>query len=671
MSDRSERDLRGLIAGEYLVDVTKRLPDASGGIHAFAATSRARENELLMALRVDRDAPARPRHLNALNARIEGLLCPVAHGLGPPISGEPAWYVICQAPAGPSVATDPRPWPESMLIEHVLRPMAFVLEQLQTRGLTHRAIRPNNVFHGKTNSPVVVGAAWAAPPAMHQPAVCETAYTALCHPAARGDGRIADDVYALGILLVTLALGRQPMEGLDNATVMYRKLELGDFAAVTGGERLPPILNDLVRNMLAEDPEHRPPPTLLRDPVGARGRRVAGRPASRAQKPFKVGAITVWNSRTLALAMAISPAEALGVIQSGTLAYWLRRALGDSGLAVKLEELFRQHLLDLSSAREKADAAFMMRAVMAADVFMPLCWRGLAMFPDGLGPALATAFATDHRTANDEQVEPDLHLKLEEILLNDAQVMWATMREERMPVALQRQEARQRRAILQIRGPAGGMPRLTYTLNPLIPCASKLLVGRWIGSVGELVLALDAIAAATPDVALLEPHIAAFIGARSERWLDDEVKRFANSSAGDTMDGAIATLQLLSGLQNRYHPTPLKGLASWAAARAQPLVKRWNNRERRTAVGEKLKALAALGFLQPILNLLEDPPGHAIDSEGLRMAIADLDRLDAELRDISEGGRRRSAVASWWGQEVAAGIGLAAIAITIILAVLN
>jgi hypothetical protein len=41
--------------------------------------------------------------------------------------------------------------------------------------------------------------------------------------------------------------------------------------------------------MLAEDPDHRPPPALLRDPSGARGRRVAARPASRAQRSFKIG----------------------------------------------------------------------------------------------------------------------------------------------------------------------------------------------------------------------------------------------------------------------------------------------------------------------------------------------------------------------------------------------
>ncbi len=298
----------------------------------------------LMALRVERHAPARPRPLYNLATGVDGLLTPLAYGIGPPIDGQPAWYVICQAPSGPPVSHGLRPWPEA-------RTDRFrVAADRRSAGATadHAAspivgFVPTTSFNGQPNRPVTLGAAWSAPPAMHQPAVCETAYTALCHPAARGEGRTADDVYALGVLLVTLALGRLPLDGADDRTIMYRKLELGDFVAITGGERLPPMLYDLTRSMLAEDPDHRPTPALLRDPSGARGRRVAARPASRAQRSFKIGAMTVWNNRTLALAMALDPAEALTAIQGGTLMYWLRRGLGDSGLAVKLEELVRQN----------------------------------------------------------------------------------------------------------------------------------------------------------------------------------------------------------------------------------------------------------------------------------------------------------------------------------------
>jgi hypothetical protein len=664
MSDRPERDPRALPGGEYLVDVNRRLPDAGGGLQAFAATRRGRETDQLTALRVERHAPARQRHLTALTTEIDGLLTPLASGPGPAIGNQGGWYVICRAPPGPPVASDTRPWPEPALIDLVLRPIAAVLDHLQAHELTHRAIRPNNVFRGPPNSSVTLGAAWAAPPAMHQPAVSETVYAALCHPAARGDGGIANDVYALGVLLVTLATGRVPMAGLDDKTVMTRKLELGDFAAVAGNERLPPMLTDLVRGMLAEDPEHRPPPALLRDPFAARGRRVAARPASRAQKPFTIGSMTIWNSRTLALAMAMDPMAAITAIQGGTLTHWLRRGLGDSGLAVKLEELLRQHAPDLAANKGTEAAALVMRAVMDADPFMPLCWRGLAIFPDGLGTALAAAFAPTG--AAPDEADPDVQNKLREIVANEIQAIWSMMENPRAPVGPFRQEAKQRRAIMQIKGPAGGLPRLAYTLNPLVPCFSQLFEGKWIGNVAEMVPALNDLAAANPNVELLDPHVAAFIGARSERRLDAEAKAMGTETSEAAR--ALTRLRLLSELQRFYHPAALKGLTAWVAIRVQPLVERWQNRERRAAVEEKVKSLAALGHLEPILTLLEDPPAHEMDSAGLSAAMAELERLDAELRDIEHGSDRRSALASRLGQEVAAGIGLAAVAITMILA---
>ena len=60
-----------------------------------------------------------------------------------------------------------------------------------------------------------------------QPVLFEPPYSAMCLPAGRGDGSIADDVYALGVLLLCLALGHAPLMELDDATILRRKLELG------------------------------------------------------------------------------------------------------------------------------------------------------------------------------------------------------------------------------------------------------------------------------------------------------------------------------------------------------------------------------------------------------------------------------------------------------------
>src|SRR4029077_1269189 len=100
----------------------------------------------------------------------------------------------------------------------------------------------------------------------HAARLSEPQCSAICLPPGGGEGSIADDVYSLGVLLLCLVLGRAPLASLDEGAIIRRKLVMGTYAALAGDERLPPIIGDLVRGILAEDPEHRPTPTLLLDP---------------------------------------------------------------------------------------------------------------------------------------------------------------------------------------------------------------------------------------------------------------------------------------------------------------------------------------------------------------------------------------------------------------------
>jgi hypothetical protein len=268
-----------------------------------------------------------------------------------------------------------------------------------------------------------------------------------------------------------------------------------------------------------------------------------------------------------------------------------------------------------------------------------------------------------------QDTDRELERTLRTIVIAEATSIWAALREENESANAQRLEGRRYSAMIQIKGPAGGLPRLTYTLNPLMPCTSKSLEGRWIVRASEIPAALDAVAAGSKDAALLEPDIVAFIAARSERALDQELQAF--SEEGDSADRAMAALRLLSEMQKRYHPAPLTGLTAWIAPRVQPVVERWKNRERRTAIEEQLKAFVIAGSLPPIMALLGNRADQAADAEGLLAALGDLTRLDRALREIAEGGGHRAAIAARLGQEIAAGVGLAAIAGTLIMVALG
>jgi hypothetical protein len=649
-----------LIANQYAVDGTRPLAPV-GGLSAFGVIDTVSARTDLFALRVQRQLPARPRALQALTTPIDGLLTPEAYG---PVAGagaaDAACYMICLMPPGPNLLARSQPWTEAELLECVLRPVAHVLEQLQARRLTHRSIRLDNVFQSRPGQPVVLGTAWAAPPAMAQSALFEPPYVAMCLPTGRGDGNIADDVYALGVLLLCLAMGRVPIAELDDVQILRRKLELGTYAALAGDERLPPIIGDLVRGMLAEDPDHRPTPTLLLDPASARGRRLAARPPRRAQRPVALAGREIWDVRSLAYAMAGESGAALQILRSGEAVHWLRRGVGDSALAARLEDLVRHRTFEIYADDSSSDAALVMRAIAVIDPLAPICWRGIALWPDGMGTALAAAV----------DVDPEVTARLEEVIGREEVGNWAMIRADRCDFTSLRVDARQQHAWLQQRGQFGGAVRVAYLLNPLMPCSSPLIGGHWVARLQDLPLALEAVAGrADRQKAPVDANIAVFISARLERRMDNELAALAGTGTPDAV--CVAQLRALAQLQNRYRLPPLPALAAWIAGQAGPVLATWRNRDRRAAVTERLKALADTGYLTPMLAAVDDPAARGADAQEAQHAASQLSRIDMELAQIANGAAARAAAASRLGQEIAAGFGLTALATVLAVAALG
>ena len=661
----SPDDAQNLIAGTYGVDVARPLPGAGGGLAAFAVTDRSAGRSGLMAVQSAPGAPPRAMALNALAGWTDdGLLVPLAHGPGHGARGEAAWFVVSAAPPGPSLAAALRPWSEPELLEFVLRPAAAVLVALDRQRVTHRAIRIDNIFRAGMAAPVVLGTAWSAPPAQYQPALFEPPYSAMCLPSGRGDGTIADDVYALGVTLVVLALGRLPLEGLDPVAILRRKLALGSYVALVGDERLPPAIGDLVRGMLAEDPDHRPPPVLLADPAAARARRVAARPPRRGQRPLELSGDRVWDVRTLAHAVATDPDEGGRLLRSGTVDRWLRRNLGDPIMATRLEEVTRLHDIDGLADTVRADGLMAMRAVAVLDPLAPLCWRGVALWPDGLGPALVSADAMGGG-AGDLLAE-----RLGDMVASEAAGHWAAMRPERSdPVAL-RLAARQRRVMVHLRGWGGGLARLRYALNPLLACGSPIVAGRTVARLQDLLAALEA-AATRPELRRGQPvdrEIAAFIAARNDQRFEAELVGMADAASPE--QAVLMQLRILAGLQRRVDGRPLPGLAGWLAEQAAPSLAGWRNRPRREALERALGEVARSGQLTPMVGLLDNAAARAADTRGFHAAGAAVQRIDAELTALAGGAPVRAEAARRIGHEAALGIAMMAVTVAVVAAVL-
>jgi hypothetical protein len=638
-----------LIAGRYAVDTSQVLLDAGGGLPAYLARDRLAADGRRVALAVSRDALPRARPLKVLHELVDNLMVPLGHGVAPLPAGKGVGYfVVCTFPPGPPVSAALNAWPEKVLIDLVLRPVARVLEFLHARRLTHRAIRPNNVFQSAPGQPVTLGAAWAAPPAMHQPAVFESPYSAMCLPAGRGDGSIADDVYALGVLLLTLMRGSLPMANMDDATVVRWKLDLGSFAALTRDMPVSGSFADLLRGMLAEDPDHRPLPGLLLDLASTRGRRVAARPARRSQTALMMNDVAVFDSRTLAYGLFLDEKKAIQCLRNGLVTQWLRRGLGDAGLATQIEDLVRGRMADTKSG-PRGDPLLVMHTISTLNPHMPLCWRGIALWPDAAPAVLAEGIAS----------KSGLLTVAEELLVADIAGAWSAT--EAGQARADHSDLQQQRHLLQGGGP-GGLLRLFYGSNPLLPCRAPAMAAAWVGTMADLMRFLESVAGNAGD-SLIDLHISAFIAARADRKIEMQVNGLAGTK--DAASFRSSELTLLQDLQTRYHPSPMPTLAKWAAARLRPDLERWRNRPRREAMQIRLDTLAQAGFLSRLLELTGDTTARASDIAGAYRAATEVARIDAEVAAIDGNDKLRFADAERFGLAIAGGIGLSAFILTL------
>jgi hypothetical protein len=650
---------RVLIADRYSVELSQPQPELGGGLPAFGAIDHKGGEARLVALAVSRHASPRLRCLQLLQRPIDNLMVPVGHGVGPRSGGGQGYYVICSAPMGRPVSAILAPWPEAALLENALRPIAQVLIALQDAGVSHRAIRPNNVFAVSPNTPVTMGAAWAAPPAMHQPMVFEPPFSALCHPAGRGDGTIADDIYALGVLLITLATGRVPMADLDDDTIMRRKLDLGSYAVLTAGAPIPPYTSDLLRGMLADDPDHRSPARLLMDPTTARARRVAARPPRRSLRPLSLNDVSIYDARSLAYSLSRDERKSVLALRAGTVSQWLRRGLGDGGLAAAIEELVRVRMAEGSAAPD-ADTRLLMHAVSTVEPRMPFCWREVAFWPDALGALLAEGLSGDRKLA----------MIVDEVVRSDALTLWDGHEADqaRDDGYLKSYDGRQVRGFMQRNG-EGALLRLRYGMNPLLPCDGAGMQDTWIIDLPELVGFLEHAAAAEPDGELLDSHMIAFIAARGDRQTNATVN--LTLAAKEPVAYQVRLLGLLRDLQTRYHHTRLPGLSGWAAARVRPHIETYQNRRTRTALLERLNTLAAEGFLREILILAEDGAARAADLAGGQQAAAMISAIDHEMHALQNPDRTRRDLTTRLGREASAAIAMAALILMLIVAAIE
>ena len=649
----------------YAVDFTDRLPDLdSAGARAFAASDSEQSEEEVYALVQERGVPLRLDVLNALlDDPVDFLTNPVATGLvliESPTGEVERLVMIAKRPPGPSLAGG---WDKSrgsidqFIKGPLLGSVALVLGKLMEREVSHRAIRPDNIFFdGTEHGGIVLGECFSAPAGVDQPDVFEPLERSILPPDARGEGGEADDLFALGVTVLALFLGETPGEGRGRKEMFHARVSHGSFWALTASKELPGALSTLLRGLLNDDPNER---WDLRDLIqwveGHAPQQPTGLANWTLSRPVKFEGETYSDRRILAEALAGHVPEAAVFLRDQEFVPWVQQVVASESMSDRVERLIGIGSDTDIVGDPEADEALVAKFCIFLDPLGPVRYRGLSLSFDGIGQALAAA----QKNGRQEAINA-----IKDLLSSGLMMAMVEIAETHNPLSSSWGD--QIRAISTLagkKGPGVGIERVLYDLNPALPCQSDRFRGGWAGSIGGALRALDRGLASLPQGApMLDPHFMAFCVAK-DRKLVHSLTTLTHPNV-DGAQAAVMMMELFGGLQSSEKTGALTNLCGRLAEQAKPALRTIRNRRRREDLAAKLSGLTAGGDLTRMVREVAFTHAQAEDNRDFSRAVSSYTELTRLRQKLEAGITGNDPEAQKFGAMAAAFMGFIMLGVT-------
>lgn len=180
-----------------------------------------------------------------------------------------------------------------------------------------------------------------------------------------------------------------------------------------------------------------------------------------------------------------------------------------------------------------------------------------------------------------------------------------------------------------------GVERLAYSLNPTLVCQSKLLKGKYVTSIQELLVGLDDYAAKHPQNFTIDRHIIAFIAAKLD--LKEDIKaailpNFPKFSEHPVIRG----LSILNLLQQ--HETSIE-IPNVCKAITLDLITMFeehlHNVEFKKRTISKIEEISKEGSLDQIIHMLSDQQQFINDYNGYYEACRQAKIIEQQIKSLN------------------------------------
>lgn len=621
----------------------------TGGGPAFAARLRGEAGSDLVAIICNSNLPARLEYLNAFrNVDHPAVMRLVESGVVAWPDGMRYYALVYQRPSAPRFTRSidekiPSPGTDDAFTHFFVQPMIGALSELMRTGIVHGAIRTTNIFWRPGGAPPQLGECLSTPAGTGQPVLFETIERGIAMPSGRGTGNHSDDCYAFGVTVALLAMGHNPLAGMDDQAIVQAKMERGTFTSLIGNHRLSAQQSELLRGLLTDDARQRWTATDLDQWMS--GRRMTPKSTDvgrRASRHLEFAGREYAQLKPLAHAMAGNVSEAARLIEGGTLDKWLRRSVGDEDKADDVAEAIAT--LKESGLTAHYEEHLVTRICIALFPSAPIRYRGFSVMPNGIAALLAEAMVTGQNLPI-----------LTEIITTQLVPFWAEMQKEmKTELVPLIQQFEKLAAVVEKTNYGNGIERALYELNPMLPCMSPMLRSQYVMSPKTLLPALERVAASsTRPREPMDRHIAAYLIVRDRR---NESLLESMAAPENSPRRGLAMLTLYSDMQNRYGPDNLPYLAQWLSPHLEGSVKRYFEKNLRERLQGQIKNAAEGGNLGGLIATVDDPRRLERDEQDFVAARLLYFNILKEINMLEGKLQNRAAVVQSIGRPAAAAI---------------
>ncbi|MCK0068609.1 hypothetical protein [Kordiimonas laminariae] len=509
------------------------------------------------------------------------------------------------------------------LRHNVVLSLLKALAELHKRGLVHRYIAPTNMYFAEPGSDeVVLGESYSFPAGYKLPTGLEPLELAFADQSCRGEGDVNADFYQLGASLLCLYFGQDLLKNRSRDSLMMARINQGSYWALAGGQEMPGALGSLTKGLMADALDERWNAEDILDWFEGVGKpKRTTMTTWTMNKPTTFMGVAYVERRLLADAFGRNPLDAAKFLKSIDFPAWTQISLRDEIMTERLEKVINVKPEEGYGGPRSDDHFMVSRVCSFLHPTGPVYYKGMALNISGFPGLIAEYFSRDDRetmTSASEIFDAKILNSLTEIVA------------ERNPnFAVQSVSIKKALDHGPSKQLGRGMERVLYELNPIMPCVSSRFESVWIGSLTQLMRALDRLSSVGGGKnILLDRHVAAFCAAHGT----DLEREFNNLAASQSNPAKFNTLtaDFFGLLQKRLKLEALPHLCEKLVDGLAPSIRELKNKKRREQVQTAVEKLKKSGDIAKLISDIKLTQTQALDAREFSQATNLVRKLERE-----------------------------------------